>query len=74
MIELVNNEGVSKKRDQPAAIDPTAVARVRLNSRAKFSSAQEWRSHRIHEKPGTVLVEVGAGETEFVEFVTEAAR
>lgn len=74
VIELVNNQGVHKKGDQPAVIDPKAKVRVGLKPRVKCSSAREWRSHRVHEKPGVVFIEVGPGETEFVEFVTERAR
>jgi len=67
VIELVNDQGVIKKRDQPAAIDPQAVARVQLKPRVRCTSAREWRSNRAHEKPGSLVVEVGPGETEFVE-------
>jgi hypothetical protein len=67
VIELVNNQGVIKKRDLPAAIDPQAVARVQLTPRIRCTSAREWRSNRAHEKPGSLVVEVGPGETEFVE-------
>ena len=69
MVELINNRGVIKKGDQPAVIDPTAVARVRLKSRVPCKSATELRSNRVHDNPDVLDLEVGPGAVEFVEFL-----
>jgi hypothetical protein len=68
VVELINNRGVIKRRDQPAEIDPTAVARVRLESKVPCKSATEWRSNRRHPNPGVLSLEVGPGAVDFVEF------
>ena len=68
LVELINNRGVVKQRDQPAVIDPTAVARVRLTCRMPCKSVTEWRSGRVHDNPGALNLELGPGATEFVEF------
>lgn len=70
VVELVNNSGVSKKKDQPAVTDEGAVARVTLHPRMRCVSIMEWRSGRIHETKGPVQIEIGPGATEFVAFVT----
>jgi hypothetical protein len=68
ILELINNQGVIKKRDQPAIIDPATVARVRLKCKPPFKSATELRSNRVHEKPGVLNLDLGPGAIEFVEF------
>lgn len=72
VVELINNRGVLKQPDQPAATDATAVARVRLQPRTACSSAKEWRSLKTHDRPGAVEVELGPGAIEFVEFTAPA--
>lgn len=71
IVELINNRGVIKKPDQPAVIDPAAVARVRLSSRVACRSAREWRSSRTHTEPKQITVELGAGAVEYVEFTLQ---
>jgi hypothetical protein len=68
VVELINNRGVTKRPDQPAITDPTAVARVRLHPRGTFKQATEWRSMRTHDSTGHVEVELGPGAVEFIEF------
>ena len=68
VIELVNNAGVAKKPDQPAATDPGAIARVVLQPRIRCDSAREWRSNRAYPKPDRLPLEVGPGQSVFVEF------
>jgi hypothetical protein len=68
VVELVNNAGVTKKPDQPATTDPKAVARVTLRPRFRATSAREWGSNRAYAQPGEVRVEVGPGQSAFVEF------
>lgn len=69
VIELINNQGVAKKPDEPAVIDARATARVTLESKLRFASAREWRSNRLHPQPKDFTVEIGPGATEYVEFV-----
>jgi hypothetical protein len=69
VIELVNNAGVAKKPDQPASVDPTAIARVVLTPRTRWTSAREWRSNRTYREPGEIRLEVGPGQSAFVELV-----
>jgi hypothetical protein len=74
VVELINNEGVSKKPDQPAVIDEGAVARLRLNPRVAFRTAREWRSSRVYDRPGVIELELAAGAIEFVEFAEAAGQ
>jgi hypothetical protein len=67
-VELINNAGVAKKPDQPAITDPGASARVVLRSRVRYASAREWRSNRSYTKPDPLKLEVGPGQSAFVEF------
>ncbi len=71
VIELVNNRGVAKKKDQPAVIDTTAVARVTLKPRITCGAIKERRSGRVHPATDPVTVEIGPGATEFVEFLSQ---
>lgn len=68
VIELVNNRGVAKKPGEPAVIDPQAKACVTLKPKVRFTSAREWRSKVVHERAKEIVVEIGPGQTEFVEF------
>jgi hypothetical protein len=67
-VELINNAGVSKKPDQPAITDPGASARVVLRPRIRFASAREWRSNSSYTKLDPLKLEVGPGQSAFVEF------
>lgn len=69
VIELVNNHGVAKKPGEPAVIDPQAKAHVTLKPKVRFTSAREWRSKVMHERAEEIVVEIGPGQSEFVEFV-----
>ncbi len=69
VVELVNNLGIIKRPDQPAVIDPQAVARVRLKPSNRSRSAVEWRSGQTHERPTQLQLTLGPGSTEFVEFI-----
>jgi len=68
LLELINNQGVIKKRDQPAIIDATAVARVRLKAKVPCHSVVEWRRNRPHQPGDSFELELGPGAVEFVEF------
>lgn len=69
VVELINNNGVIKKPDQPAVIDATTKARVHLRLKSKCQLAQQWRSGKKVQQPGAVDLELGAGASEFVEFI-----
>lgn len=73
VVELINNDGVTKQKNQPAVVDPAAIARVRLKPRFSCSRAVEWRANRVHEKAGALEVQIGPGAVEFVEFFEGAA-
>jgi hypothetical protein len=68
VIELINNAGVAKKPDQPAVVDPTAIARVVVTPKIRCVAAREWKSNRNYPQPGQLPVEVGPGSSVFVEF------
>lgn len=68
IVELINNAGVVKKKDQPAVIDSTAVARVRVKLKRPCESATELRAGRVHDNPGVLSLEISPGAVEFVEF------
>jgi hypothetical protein len=69
VVELINNAGVVKKPDQPATVDPRAIARVVLDLRIRATLAREWRSNRAYPRPDHLQMEVGPGRSVFVEFV-----
>jgi len=68
IVELINNAGVIKKKDQPTVIDPTAIARVRVKSKLPCQSATELRAGRTHQNPGELEIQIGPGAVKFVEF------
>lgn len=74
VVELINNRGVTKTPNQPAVIDPSAVARVHVKSKVAFKAVREWRAMRSHRPASTVDVELGPGAVEFVEFDQEKER
>lgn len=67
VIELINNDGVIKKPDQPALIDLTAVRHVLVKPAFRCAAAREWRSGRAHQNPTEVELEIGPGKQEFLE-------
>ena len=67
--KLINNAGVVKKPDQPAVTNPGSTAKVVLHPRIHSASAREWRSNRPYPKPDEVRLEVGPGQSAFVEFI-----
>jgi hypothetical protein len=69
VIELVNNAGVAKKPNQPATIDPGAIARVVVRPGMRCASVREWRSNRTYSRPDEVRLELQPGQSEFVELV-----
>jgi hypothetical protein len=69
--ELVNNAGVIKKPDQAATIDPNATARVTLRTQVGCRSVLEWKSNRTYPKAEEIRVDVGPGQSAFVELFCE---
>lgn len=70
VVELVNNRGVAKKPSEPATVDPSAAAHVRLRPRIPTRGATEWRSARTHAAGDVLEVTIAPGSTEFVAFDT----
>lgn len=68
LVELINNQGIIKRRDKPAQIDPTATIKVQLKPRVACQAAKQWRQNRRHEHPDRLEIELGPGEIEYVEF------
>lgn len=68
VVELVHHGGVAKKPDQPATMDPSVRARVGLRPRFRADSAREWRSAHVFPQPREVRLELGPGQSAFVEF------
>ncbi len=69
VIELVNNNGVAKKRDQPAVTNLRRWGReVLLAPRFAYTAMKEWRSGLDHEPVDAIAVDIDPGETVFVEF------
>ena len=69
VIELVNNDGVIKKPNQPAVIDPAASAHVKLKPLTDCASAVEWRSGRKFDHPTQLEITLPPGSTQFVELI-----
>ena len=69
VIELINNAGVIKKPGEPAITDTNAIARVVLRPRVRCASAREWRSNQTYPRTREIRLEVGPGQSAFIEFV-----
>ncbi len=71
VIELINNEGVIKKPDKPAVIDPSRVAKVNLLPRISVRSAHKWSWPNDIELAtlSPIPITIGPGETVFVELI-----
>jgi hypothetical protein len=70
VVELINNAGVAKQPGQPAATDPSAIARVVVHPKVPCDSVREWRSDRAYVQPGEIRLDVGPGQSAFVELVS----
>jgi hypothetical protein len=71
VVELVNNAGVSKQPDQPAAVDPQRIARVTLRPRMPIQSATEWRSGRTLAADQPLQLMIPPGRSAYVELITQ---
>jgi hypothetical protein len=71
VVELVNNAGIVKKPGEPQVTDPNAIARVLLKPTIRCASAKEWRSNSTYPNPEEIRVEVGLGQSVFVELIQQ---
>ena len=68
VVELIHNGGVLKRPREPAAIDPSVVARVHLEASRRHGAVREWRSGVRHAAGREVDLTLGPGAVEYVEF------
>jgi acetyl esterase/lipase len=68
VVELIHNGGVAKTPNEPATIDPTAIARVRLRPKFDAAFVKEWRSGKTYSGTAPIMQELQPGTVEFVEF------
>lgn len=68
VVEVINNEGVAKKPNQPAVVDAGKQARVTLRPRFQPTAAKEWRSGREHHADRPIELTLGPGEVCYLEF------
>jgi hypothetical protein len=68
VIELINNAGVIKTRDQPAIVEQDKVARVKLLPKFTFTEARQWTAGDSTVIDTAQDIVVPPGETVFVEF------
>jgi hypothetical protein len=67
VVELVNNAGVAKKPKEPAVVDPSAAATVKITPGIPAAGAKEWCTGQKWPANTAVTVQVPPGETRFVE-------
>ena len=71
VIELVHNGGVVKKPDQPAVVDPQAVAHVRVRPRIAIREARVWGTNQELPLGQSLALPVPPGQSVFVELVLQ---
>ena len=71
VIELINNDGIIKFKDQPAVVQPEKVAHVQLKPRFAFTEVHQWTAGDSTPIDPEQAIPVPPGETIFVEFVAE---
>jgi hypothetical protein len=71
VIELIHNGGVVKKPDQPAVVDPQAVAHVRVRPRIAIREARVWGSNQQLPLNQAFSVTVPPGQSVFIELVLQ---
>jgi len=72
VIELINNDGVIKKPDKPAMINPDKSAKVNLQPRIPVRSAYKWSFQNDIKLSAVwpITITIGPGESVFVELIT----
>lgn len=68
VVELVNNEGIIKKKAQPAIVVPEKAIEVTLTPRVPVTSARLWTQQGTEAIDASKPLTIPAGETRFVEF------
>lgn len=68
VVELIHNAGVAKKPNEPATVDASAVAHVRVRPKLEFTAAQTWRSGKSYPSGGWIDLEIPPGEVEYLEW------
>jgi hypothetical protein len=68
VIELINNAGIAKKPNEPATVDPAAVAHITLKPRGGFREAREWRSNRTFPSGPSLAIDIAPGQSVFVQW------
>jgi len=68
LVEIINDAGVTKLKDQPAITDAKATALVTVTAKFKCAFIKEWRANRVHSFASSISLEIGPGSTEFLEF------
>jgi len=71
VLELVNNEGVIKEKDQPAVVVPEKAISVTVTPRFNTKKAQLWTQDGSEKLDMTAPVEIPSGESRFVAFLVE---
>ena len=67
VVELINNAGVAKKPKEPAVVDPSAVANVKITPKTVVTKAREWRTGQELKSGPSIDVQIPSGETRFLE-------
>ena len=68
VLEIINNDGVTKFPTKPVAIDHSAVALVTLKASLPFYKIVKWRSVRLLALVDQAIsLKIGPGKTVFVE-------
>lgn len=67
LVEIINDAGVSKLKDQPAITDAKATAHVTVTAKFKCAYIKEWRANRVHSAVSSLALDIGPGSTEFLE-------
>ena len=68
VIELINNAGIAKKPNEPATVDPAAVAHITLKPRGGYREAREWRSNSTFPSGPSLAIDIAPGQSAFVEW------
>jgi hypothetical protein len=67
VVELINNAGVAKKPGEPAVVDKSAMAKVKIIPKVAVAKAREWRTGQEWTSDPAINVQIPPGETRFVE-------
>ena len=71
VIELINNNGVTKFPTKAAVIDEEATAKVTLTPKVKPCRISEWMSGQHYKANVPINIELGPGASAFIEIIEE---